>query len=152
LDEPTSSLGRDDVTRVSDLGRRLRAQGHAIVYISHFIEEVQELADRFIVLRDGRNAGGGDIREATHDSIVALMVGGQVDALFPRSPRQRGDAVLDVDQLRPGDATFTLHRGEILGIAGLVGAGRTRLVRTIFGLEPVRSGRVRVAMFTGSAS
>ncbi len=152
LDEPTSSLGRDDVVRLFALVRRLKAQGHAIVYISHFIEEVKELADRFVVLRDGRNAGGGDIQNATSDSIVALMVGRQVEDLFPRSRRQRGDAILDVAHVEPGAATFKLHRGEIFGIAGLVGAGRTRLVRTIFGLEPIRSGRVRVATYSGAAS
>ena len=90
LDEPTSSLGRDDVQHLFDLLRHLKAQGHAIVYISHFIEEVKTVANRFIVLRDGRNAGGGDTVSATHDDIVALMVGQSVGNLFPRSPRSRG--------------------------------------------------------------
>ena len=152
LDEPTSSLGRADVEGLFALLQRLKAQGHAIVYISHFIEEVTEVADRFIVLRDGRNAGGGPTAGATHDAIVALMVGAAVGNLFPRSARARGDAVLDVASLEPGSASFTLHRGEILGIAGLIGSGRTRLLRTVFGLEPVRSGRVRVAAFEGPAT
>jgi ribose transport system ATP-binding protein len=151
LDEPTSSLGHDDVRRLFELLRRLRAQGHAIVYISHFIEEVKEVADRFVVLRDGRNAGSGTAAEATHDQIVAMMVGGAVETLFPRSPRTRGDVILEVQALQPGDASFTLHRGEILGIAGLIGSGRTRLLRTIFGLEPVRAGRVRIGAFSGAA-
>jgi ribose transport system ATP-binding protein len=146
LDEPTSSLGREDVEKLFALLRRLKAQGHAIVYISHFIEEVKDITDRFVVLRDGRNAGGGVTTEATNDGIVALMVGTMPDALFPRSARSAGDAVLEVSGLEPGGASFTLHRGEILGIAGLVGSGRTRLLRTIFGLEPVRKGRVRVAL------
>ena len=152
LDERTSSLGRADVEGLFALLQRLKAQGHAIVYISHFIEEVTEVADRFIVLRDGRNAGGGPTAGATHDAIVALMVGASVGNLFPRSARARGDAVLDVASLEPGSASFTLHRGEILGIAGLIGSGRTRLLRTVFGLEPVRSGRVRVAAFEGPAT
>lgn len=152
LDEPTSSLGRADVEGLFALLQRLKAQGHAIVYISHFIEEVTEVADRFIVLRDGRNAGGGPTAGATHDAIVALMVGASVGNLFPRSARARGDAVLDVASLEPGSASFSLHRGEILGIAGLIGSGRTRLLRTLFGLEPVRSGRVRVAAFEGPAT
>jgi len=151
LDEPTSSLGHDDVRRLFDLLRRLKAQGHAIVYISHFIEEVKEVADRFVVLRDGRNAGSGRASEATHDEIVAMMVGSAVETLFPRSPRARGEAILEVQALQPGDASFTLHRGEILGIAGLIGSGRTRLLRTIFGLEAIRSGRVRIGAFTGAA-
>jgi len=150
LDEPTSSLGRDDVTKLFALLRRLKAQGHAIVYISHFIEEVKEITDRFVVLRDGRNAGGGITSESTHDAIVGLMVGTMSDALFPRSARRAGDAVLEVSGLEPGDASFTLHRGEILGIAGLVGSGRTRLLRTIFGLEPVRKGRIRVGVYSGA--
>jgi len=152
LDEPTSSLGRADVERLFDLLRRLKAQGHAVVYISHFIEEVKEVADRFIVLRDGRNAGGGATAAATHDEIVSLMVGGHVGELFPRSPRSPGEAILEVSGLNAGSASFTLHRGEIFGIAGVIGSGRTRLFRTLFGLAPVRSGRVRVGIFSGIAT
>ena len=152
LDEPTSALGQADVDRLFQLIARLRQQGHAIVYISHFIEEVQRVADRFVVLRDGRVAGEGSARTATHDGIVALMVGRSVEGLYPRGNRQPGEAILEVEALEPGSATFTLHRGEILGVAGLIGAGRTRLLRTLFGLEPVRSGRVRVAAYTGPAS
>jgi ribose transport system ATP-binding protein len=151
LDEPTSSLGRADVEHLFELLRHLKSQGHAIVYISHFIEEVKTVADRFIVLRDGRNAGGGDTAAATHDDIVALMVGQSVDNLFPRSPRSRGEAILEVNDLEPGSASFTLHRGEIFGIAGVLGSGRTRLLRTLFGLEPVRSGRVRIGVYSGVA-
>jgi ribose transport system ATP-binding protein len=151
LDEPTSSLGRDDVQHLFELLRHLKAQGHAIVYISHFIEEVKTVADRFIVLRDGRNAGGGDTTSASHDDIVALMVGQSVSNLFPRSPRTSGEAILEVNNLEPGSASFTLHRGEIFGIAGVLGSGRTHLLRTLFGLEPVRSGRVRVGVYTGVA-
>ena len=151
LDEPTSSLGRADVEHLFELLRHLKAQGHAIVYISHFIEEVKTVADRFIVLRDGRNAGGGDTASATHDDIVALMVGQSVDNLFPRSPRTRGETILEVTGLEPGAASFTLHRGEIFGIAGVLGSGRTHLLRTLFGLEPVRSGRVRVGVYSGAA-
>ena len=102
LDEPTSSLGRDDVRRLFDLLRRLKAQGHAIVYISHFIEEVKEVADRFVVLRDGRNAGGGATAEATHGEIVELMVGGEIVDLFPRTPRSAGDAAARAGRARTG--------------------------------------------------
>ncbi len=151
LDEPTSSLGRADVEHLFELLRHLKSQGHAIVYISHFIEEVKTVADRFIVLRDGRNAGGGATAAATHDDIVALMVGQSVDNLFPRSPRSRGEAILEVNGLEPGSASFTLHRGEIFGIGGVLGSGRTHLLRTLFGLEPVRSGRVRIGMYSGVA-
>ncbi|MGH9384594.1 MAG: ATP-binding cassette domain-containing protein, partial [Vicinamibacterales bacterium] len=130
---------------------RLKASGHSIVYISHFIEEVREVCDRIVVLRDGRVAGGGPSSMAPAE-IVRLMVGRDVNELFPRTPRQTGEPVLQVDALQPGAATFTLHRGEILGIAGLVGAGRTELLRAIFSLDPVRSGRVRVAGYSGGIS
>jgi ribose transport system ATP-binding protein len=149
LDEPTSSLGRADVERLFALLGRLKAQGHAIVYISHFIEEVKAITDRYVVLRDGRNVGGGTTAEATADGIVALMVGAKASDLFARGARQAGAALLDVEGFEPGAATFTLHRGEILGIAGLVGSGRTRFLRALFGLEPVRSGRVRIGTYTG---
>jgi len=152
LDEPTSSLGRDDVRRLFALLRRLKERGHAIVYISHFIEEVKEITDRFVVLRDGRNAGGGTTADTPNNAIVALMVGTAPESLFPRTSRHRGDAVLQVESLGPGSASFELHRGEILGIAGLMGAGRTRLLRSIFGLEPVKSGRVRVGAYSGSGA
>jgi ribose transport system ATP-binding protein len=152
LDEPTSSLGPADVEHLFGVLQRLKSQGRAIVYISHFLEEVLRITDRFVVLRDGRNAGGGVTREATHDEIVHMMVGSAAATVFPRSPRRRGDAILEVDALEPGQASFTLHRGEILGIAGLMGSGRTRLLRTLFGLAPVRSGRIRIGAHSGPAS
>jgi ribose transport system ATP-binding protein len=149
LDEPTSSLPRQDVPPLFELVGRLKAQGHAIVYISHFIEEVKEVADRFVVLRDGRNAGEGTAAQARPEDIVSLMVGRALGGLYPRSPRRRGEPILEVADLGPGSASFTLHRGEILGIAGLVGAGRTELLRALFGLDAVRSGRVRLGAFQG---
>ena len=156
LDEPTSSLAKSDIARLFELVRRLRARGHAIVYISHFLEEVKAVADRFTVLRDGRSVGGGPTAPASPDQIVALMVGRQVEDLYPRSARTPGEALLEVRDLagvgKPARASLTLHRGEVLGIAGLVGAGRTELLRAVFGLERVRAGTVRVAAFVGPAS
>jgi ribose transport system ATP-binding protein len=152
LDEPTSTLGRADAERLFALVKRLRAGGHAVVYISHFIEEVREVCDRIVVLRDGRVAGGGATASLPLAEIVRLMVGRDVDDLFPRSPRQIGDALVEVTALEPGSASFSLHRGEILGIAGLVGAGRTELLRAIFGLDAIRSGTVRVGAYAGPAS
>jgi ribose transport system ATP-binding protein len=149
LDEPTSSLGLDDVERLFALIQRFKAQGRAVVYISHFIEEVTRVADRVVVLRDGRIVGEGATRELAPAEIVRLMVGQPVDDLYPRRPRQPGEPILEVAPLVPGSQALTLHRGEVLGIAGLVGAGRTRLLRTIFGLEPVTSGRVRVSAGLG---
>lgn len=156
LDEPTSSLTQRDTEKLFSLIARLKADGLAIVYISHFLEEVQEVSDRFTVLRDGKSVGSGKTATTTSEEIVAQMVGRQVDELYPRSTRQPGPEVLQLSELAgltsPDSASLTLHRGEILGIAGLVGAGRTELLRTIFGLDSVRSGRVSVGTYVGPAS
>ncbi|WP_428937665.1 sugar ABC transporter ATP-binding protein [Fontivita pretiosa] len=156
LDEPTSSLGARDIQRLFELVRRLKSQGQAIVYISHFLEEVKAISDRFTVLRDGRSVGGGATADATHDQIIQLMVGRRVEDLYPRSPRSRGEVILQIDDLagtrKPVSASLSLHRGEVLGIAGLVGAGRTELLRAIFGLDAVRRGQIRVAAYQGPAS
>jgi ribose transport system ATP-binding protein len=155
LDEPTSSLAHADVVKLFDLIARLKGQGLAIVYISHFIEEVLQVSDRFVVLRDGRNAGEGLISETTGDRIVSLMVGRTLDDLYPHSPRTIGEPVLELRDLAPehlAPASLTLHRGEIFGIAGLLGAGRTRLLRALFGLDAVTSGAVRLGVHTGPAA
>ena len=149
MDEPTSSLGRDDTRRLVDVSAQLKRDGHAVVYISHFIEEVKEIADRIVVLRDGRVAATLPATAPARE-VVAAMVGRDVEHLYPRSARRAGEAVLEVDAFGPGEATFTLHRGEIFGIAGLLGAGRTRLLRSLFGLEPVRRGRVRLGAWSGA--
>jgi ribose transport system ATP-binding protein len=156
LDEPTSSLGSDDIRRLFALVRRLKQQGLAILYISHFLEEVKAISDRFTVLRDGKSVGEGDTAGTTTERIVALMVGREVKDLYPRSTRTPGEAVLEIKDLagvsKPSSASLALHRGEVLGVAGLVGAGRTELLRAIFGLDPVRAGQVRVGAYAGPAS
>ncbi len=156
LDEPTSSLPQSDIEKLFTLIRRLRGKGLAIVYISHFLEEVQEISDRFTVLRDGRTVGSGATAGATVGQIVTLMVGRQVDQLYPRHKRTPGQPVLEVRELagvsKPSSATLTLHRGEVLGVAGLIGAGRTELVRAIFGLDAVTSGSVKIGAYSGPAS
>ena len=151
MDEPTSSLARQDTRRLFEVIRQLREEGHAIVYISHFIEEVKDVADRVVVLRDGRIAGELPPTAAASE-IVHLMVGRNVEDLYPRSPRRTDDAILEVDAFGPASATFSLHRGEIFGIAGLLGAGRTRLLRSIFGLEHVKAGRIKVGAWIGRGS
>lgn len=148
MDEPTSSLGREDTRRLFEVIAQLKRDGHAVVYISHFIEEVKEVADRIVVLRDGRIAAAL-AASAPSSEIVASMVGRSVDDLYPRSPRRPGEPLLQVDAFGPGNVTFTLRRGEIFGIAGLLGSGRTRLLRSLFGLEPVKQGRVRLGAWTG---
>jgi ribose transport system ATP-binding protein len=152
LDEPTSSLAHGDVQKLFELIGRLKQQQLAIVYISHFIEEVMQVSDRFVVLRDGRNAGEGRTSGASAGEIVSFMVGRTLEDLYPRSVRSIGDAVLElqdlgVDHLAP--VSLTLHRGEVFGIAGLLGAGRTRLLRALFALDAVKGGKVKLAGFSG---
>ena len=155
LDEPTSSLAKDDIVRLFSLVRRLRSQGNAIVYISHFLEEAREISDRFVVIRDGVSVGGGMTREMSIPQIVAMMVGRTVANLYPRSVRTPGAVLLRVRNLagmrKPCSASFELRRGEVLGLAGLVGAGRTELMRAIFGLDLVRSGEIRIGVHRGAA-
>jgi ribose transport system ATP-binding protein len=147
MDEPTSSLQGADVDRLFALIRRLSARGIAVIYISHFLEEVRQIADRFTVLRDGRDVATGVIADTTNDELIARMVGRAATGLFPS--RQHGmhtDVALTVRNIsvppRLADASFDLHRGEILGIAGLLGSGRTELVRAIFGLEAPATGTI----------
>jgi ribose transport system ATP-binding protein len=154
MDEPTSSLGLADIEHLFGVIDGLRAAGVAIVYISHFLEEVQRVAQRYTVLRDGRNVGGGAMADVTLSRLVELMIGRRLDEMFPRVPHEVGEPVLQLETLSgrrlPVEVDLTLQRGEILGLAGLVGAGRTELLRAVFGLEPVRSGDVRVAGYTGA--
>ncbi|HYP15867.1 MAG TPA: sugar ABC transporter ATP-binding protein [Opitutus sp.] len=156
LDEPTSSLTKSDTERLFALVRRLRDQGQSVIYISHFLEEVQALSDRYTVLRDGVSVATGRTAETTPGELARQMVGRQVSDLYVRSVRQPGETVLSVDNLagpaKPLAASFELRRGEVLGIAGLIGAGRSELLRTIFALDPVTRGTVRLAAASGSAS
>ena len=155
LDEPTSSLALADIDRLFTVLKGLRAQGHAIVYISHFLEEAKRISDQFTVLRDGRTVGSGVTAEHTVNELVGMMIGRQLEQLYPRTPRNPGDTVLRTDHLasipKPLDVSFELRRGEILGLAGLVGAGRTELLRALFGLSPIANGRIRLHSHEGWA-
>ncbi|MGH7199236.1 MAG: sugar ABC transporter ATP-binding protein [Planctomycetaceae bacterium] len=156
FDEPTSSLTRADVERLFGVIGRLKESGLGIIYISHFLEEIREIGDDFAVLRDGRAVGGGRLESASESDLVALMVGRSVGELFPTVPHEPGDVLLTVDRLSgdgvPSGVSFELRRGEILGIAGLVGAGRTELLRCLFGLDAVRAGAVIVAPRPGKTA
>lgn len=152
FDEPTSSLTQHDVEHLFDVIRKLKASGIGIVYISHFLEEIREVCDDYAVLRDGESVDNGVLGEVTDDEIIAKMVGRSVEELFPSVPHTPGDVILSLDKLSgatsPVDVSLELRRGEILGIAGLVGAGRTELLRCLFGLDPVSSGKVKLAKLT----
>ena len=156
LDEPTSSLAQADVQNLFRLVRRLREQGQSVIYISHFLEEVQALSDRYTVLRDGRSVATGRTSEITNAGIARLMVGRQVDELYVRSAHRPGDVLLDVSgvagRTKPVSASLQLRRGEVFGLAGVIGAGRSELLRTLFGLDEIRAGTVRVGVHAGPAS
>ncbi len=141
FDEPTSSLSGHDAEHLFEVIARLRSAGLGVIYISHFLEEIRRVADSYAVLRDGRTVGSGTLANATEAQIVALMVGRSVRELFPAVPHQPGEEILAIENLSgaklPQDVTCRVRRGEILGIAGLVGAGRTELMRCIFGLDAV---------------
>jgi ribose transport system ATP-binding protein len=150
MDEPTSSLQREDVRHLFALIRKLSADGISVIYISHFLEEVRQVSDRFTVLRDGRSVTTGEIANTTDDELIAKMVGRAQQHLFPVRSKRTGprEMILVVQNLASPpllkSATFELRRGEILGIAGLMGSGRTPLLRTIFGLDQQENGSVIV--------
>ncbi len=148
LDEPTSSLTQRDSENLFAAIRRLRERGVSIVYISHFLEECQAVCDRYTVLRDGESVGTGNIKEASVTDIIRLMVGRDVSEIYPRIPHSFGETILEVRGLagreRPSSVSFELRAGEILGLAGLVGAGRTETLRAIFGLDAMKAGSVAV--------
>jgi inositol transport system ATP-binding protein len=155
MDEPTSALSLKEVDKLFRISRELKAHGLSIIFVTHRLEEVMQICDRYTVLRDGRLIGSGSISEITIDGIIRLMVGREVKALFAHRQREvAGDIVLKVEGLnRQGntqdqnatvlaDVGFEVRRGEILGVAGLVGAGRTEMARTVFGADPFDSGRI----------
>ena len=148
MDEPTSSLTAVDTENLFQVIGRLRTHGVSVIYISHFLEECQRVADRFTVLRDGESVGGGAMAGADLQQLIRLMVGRDMKDIYPRTPRSFGPPVLEwrglAGRSRPRSASLSLRAGEILGIAGLVGAGRTEALRACFGLDRVAGGTVVV--------
>jgi ABC-type sugar transport system ATPase subunit len=146
MDEPTSTLGSADVKNLIETIHRLKDQGIAVVFVTHRLEEVFQIADRIVVLRDGGNAGGGNTAELTMEQVINMMVGRVLDKLYPKEPAEIGDVVLKVSDLSRGNLlkhiSFELRRGEILGFAGLVGAHRTDLMRAIFGVDQDVTGEI----------
>jgi rhamnose transport system ATP-binding protein len=148
MDEPTAALSPNEVENLFVTVRKLRERGVAVIYISHRLEEVGVLADTVTVLRDGRHIETRPARELSHNEIIRLMVGRSLDALFPKEEAEIGDVVLKAAGLtRRGvfaDISFELRRGEIVGLAGFVGAGRTEVARSIFGVDPLDGGRLEI--------
>ena len=149
MDEPTSSLSQKETEQLFVVIKDLARRGVSILYISHRLGEVVELADRVVVLRDGQNAGNLDRADINHDNMVRLMVGRDVSQFYPHEPHHPGDTVLELDKVitpaHPNHPiSFSVKRGEIVGISGLVGAGRTELLETLFGVTPALSGSIKI--------
>ncbi len=148
MDEPTSSLTLAEVDDLFRIVRRLREAGTAIIFISHRLEELFQLADRVTVLRDGAYVGTRDMTEVTTDGLIQMMVGRTLADMFPKQEVEAGEVALEVAGLSKAglfrDISFELRRGEILGMAGLVGAGRTDVARAIFGVAPADSGIIKI--------
>ncbi len=148
MDEPTSSLSPREITNLFSIVRELRANGVSIIYISHHLEEAFEISDRITILRDGRHIATQPAGELNIDSLIRLMVGRDLSEKFPKEPTPRGPEMLRVEGLNQQgiltDINFAAYAGEILGVAGLVGAGRTELARAVFGADRIDSGKIYV--------
>ena len=149
MDEPTSSLTLSETQRLLEVARDLRAQGVSIIYISHRLGEIEAMCDRVVALRDGANAGGLSREEISHDRMVRLMVGRELEHLVHNMPHADsvGESTLVVKNLRTRryptqSVSFEVRRGEILGFAGLVGAGRSEVAQAVFGVEPKLAGEI----------
>jgi rhamnose transport system ATP-binding protein len=148
MDEPTAALAEADVRRLMDIVRNLRARGVAIVYVSHRMPEVFALADRVTVLRDGNHVATKPVSEVDDASLVSMMVGRAIDRLYPPKQGVDGEVILELRKVSyrnvVRDISFQLRRGEILGLAGLVGSGRTETAQTIFGITPATAGEIHI--------
>jgi rhamnose transport system ATP-binding protein len=149
MDEPTAALSGVEVARLFAVARSLRDEGRALVFVSHRLDEVFDLCDTVTVMRDGDYVASKDIKETSIDDVVSLMVGREVSDLFPKASTSIGPPVLEVEGLTSTgvfhDVSFTVRAGEIVGLAGLVGAGRSEIARAVFGVDPYDEGRVAMA-------
>jgi rhamnose transport system ATP-binding protein len=148
MDEPTAALTESDVTRLFDIVRRLRARGVGIVYISHRLDEIFAVGDRVTVLRDGAYVGARNVADTNASELVQMMVGRRIDNLFPKTTVPIGAPVLEARDIvrhpMTKSVSLTVRAGEIVGLAGLVGSGRSELAQTLFGITPAESGEIRL--------
>ncbi len=148
MDEPTASLSSEEVAILFSTIRQLTAEGVTVIFVSHRLEEVFEIADPIAVLRDGQMVGTMPRAQATTERVIELMVGRPIDRQFPKEVAEVGPVVLEVEHLSTEqllrDVSLTVHRGEVVGLAGLVGAGRTELARAIFGVDRLSAGSIRI--------
>jgi rhamnose transport system ATP-binding protein len=149
MDEPTAALSAHEVHQLFTIARQLRERDVAILFVSHRLEEIFELAERVTVFRDGARVATAPIEELTTEQIIRQMVGRELETLYPKSEVEPGEVILEVAHLtRKGvfeDISFQVRRGEILGFAGLVGAGRTEVARVVFGIDRADAGEIRIA-------
>src|SRR5690606_19618007 len=149
LDEPTSAIAEREVARLAAVVKSLKEQGVAVLFTTHKMEEIRSMADRVVVLRDGKLITDSALSDISDDGIVTAMIGRELENLFPTLGGHTNEVVLEVDELviTPGakPISFTVRRGEILGLAGLVGAGRSELIECIYGIRKPVSGTVTVS-------
>jgi methyl-galactoside transport system ATP-binding protein/inositol transport system ATP-binding protein len=148
MDEPTSALAEKEIKQLFGIMRKLKSQGKSIIFISHKLDEIYEIADQVTVYRDGNYIGSEKAQDLPVDKLINMMVGRDVNELFPKIPCPIGDVKLEVKNLSNAkyfrDVSFTVRRGEIFGVAGLVGAGRTEVAETIFGMRPKIDGEILI--------
>ncbi len=146
MDEPTSALTNKEIDQLFSIMRRLKESGKSIIYISHKLDEIYEITDRITVYRDGQYIGEGNTKDINISELIKMMVGREVNEMFPKVVCDIGDVKMEVKNLSYGrkfkDVSFNVRKGEILGIAGLVGAGRTEVIETIFGIRDKSSGQI----------
>ena len=146
MDEPTASLGMEEVARLHDIVRNLARQGCAVIYISHRLDEVVDLVDTVTVMKDGRIVANEKIANIDVNRIVSLMIGGDFRTHYPKERNTTGEVLISVEEIRTArgvrGASFRLHRGEVLGLAGLIGTGRTSIAHALFGIDRITAGRI----------
>jgi len=145
MDEPTSSLDSEETDRLFRTIRSLRDNGVTIIYISHRMEEIFQICDSYSVFRDGRFVGSGEVKDVSANDLISMMVGREVESVFPKVDCEIGNVAFRVEGLTGKgftDISFEVHHGEILGLSGLVGSGRSETMRAIFGMDPLISGKI----------
>jgi ribose transport system ATP-binding protein len=147
MDEPSSSLTHDEMRKLVEIIHQLKSQGISIIYISHKLDEIFEFCDMVTVMRDGQVVGTNKVKDFTRSEMVSMMVGRSIEHEFPDRPRTVEGPLMEVNGLRTKklhDISFTLNKGEILGLVGLVGAGRTEIVRALFGADKIKAGTIAI--------
>lgn len=147
MDEPSSSLTHDEMRELVEIIHQLKSQGISVIYISHKLDEIFEFCDTVTVMRDGQVVGTNAVKDFTRREMVSMMVGRSIENEFPERPRSAGGTLMEVSGIRTRklhDVSFTLKKGEILGLVGLVGAGRTEIVRALFGADKIKAGTIAI--------